>query len=270
MKQKRTKNQKREMIQQTLEGYRRFDFDYISYGHNWFAPDGNYPYRQNAINSMFTAVNRTLLQVLGPILLRLLYRARVKGRENLKELDGKGAICLCNHVSYLDTLFVREAVGHYRSYHTMAPFNNKKGIGGWFIRHGGLIPLGGNLAAVKNMEAELERLLQGGNIVNFYAEKAMWINYQKPRPLQNGAFHYAVKFGVPVLPIFCTFDKSKRGRMKNLVIHIMPPVYADDSLPRKERMVKLRADSEKAWRDCYESAYNTALCYVPDRRKNGR
>ena len=39
MKAKRSKLEKREGIQRTLEGYRRFDFNYIPFGSNWEDPD---------------------------------------------------------------------------------------------------------------------------------------------------------------------------------------------------------------------------------------
>ena len=39
MEKKRTNLELRDAIQATLEGYRRFDYDYIAFGHNWFMPD---------------------------------------------------------------------------------------------------------------------------------------------------------------------------------------------------------------------------------------
>lgn len=263
---KRTKREKREAIHRTLESYRRFDYDYIPFGKNWKIPDGNYRYRQTGIDRLATGFWRTMMRLVAPVALKILYGARVTGRENLKALGKQGAFCVCNHFSYLDTLFVRQAVGHYRSYHTMTQWNNKTGIGGHIIRHGGMLPFSSNLGAMKNLLHELERLLSEGKIVNIYAEQAMWINYQKPRPMKEGAFYYAVKYRVPILPLFCTFRKNKRGHMRKLRIHILPAVYADESLPRGERIAKMKADAELAWRTCYEEAYG-ALEYLPDARK---
>lgn len=267
MTQKHDKLEKKIKIQQTLEGYRRFDYDYIPFGTNWFVPDGEYRYRITGLRRISAFFLRFLMATVGAAAIKLVYGARVTGRRNLKALKKQGAVCVCNHISYLDTLFVRQAVGHFRSYHTMAPWNNKTGLGGWFIRRGGMLPFSPNLTATRNLNRELERLLKSGKIVNFYAEQAMWQNYQKPRPMKDGAFYYAEKFGVPVLPVLCTFRVNKRGHMKKLRINILPPVYADASLPRKARAAKMKEEAQRAWTECYERTYGIPLEYLPQRGK---
>ena len=107
----------------------------------------------------------------------------------------------------------------------------------------------------------MERQLKKGKIVNFYAEQVMWTNYQKPRPMKDGAFHYAAKFSVPVLPIFCTFKRNKRGHLKRVRIHILPAVYGDETLPKTERMQEMKRRAEEEWKECYESAYGIPLRY---------
>ena len=267
-----TKNKFRKIreIQNVLESYRRFDYDYIPFGDNWTMPDGTYQYRQRGLNRLATGFWRTVMATLGALAIKPLYGAKVVGRKNLKALGKSGAVCVSNHFNFLDTLFVRAACGHYRSYHTMGPFNNKKGLGGHIIRHGGMLPFSANLAATKNLTREMDRLLKKGKIINFYAEQAMWLNYQKPRPMKEGALYYAVKFNVPVLPVFCTFQRNARGKIRKLRIHILPAVYADESLPRPARIADLKARAEAAWRDCYEQAYGIPLEYLPCKKKSGR
>lgn len=268
MREKRTKNEIRQGIHDVLEGYRRFDWDYVPSGENWTMPDGNFRYRQNFFNRIITGFWRTFTFIFGPILIGCKYGARVTGRKNLKEIKGKGAISVCNHIAILDTLFVRQAIGHFRSFHTMAATNNKTGLGGHIIRHGGMLPFSDNFAANKNLFAEMGRLLEKGKIVNIYAEKAMWLGYDKPRPMKEGAFSYAVRFNVPVLPIFCTFQRNKKGDMKKLRINILPPVYPDESLKRGERARTLKESVEQSCKSCYERAYAKPLEYLPDRRKS--
>ena len=256
------KYQKIQAIQNTLERHRRFDYDYIPFGNNWTMPDANYKYRQRGLSRLETGFWRTVTAVLAPPALKICYGAKVVGKSNLKALGRQGAVCVCNHFNYVDTLFVRHAVGYYRSYHTMAPFNNKKGWGGHIIRHGGMLPFSTNMTAMKGFLRETERLLKAGKIVNFYAEQALWLNYQKPRPMKDGAFYYAVKYGVPVLPLFCTFQKSKRGHIRKLRIHILPAIYPGETLPKTERLADVKARAETAWKECYERAYGTQLKYL--------
>ena len=264
---KRTRLQKRDGIQATLEGYRRFDYDYIPFG-TYTVPDAGFKYRQGLFGRLCSGVIRGFLWLVAPVLLKVAYGCRVVGKEHLKALKGKGAMCVTNHISYLDTLFARAALGQFRAFYTMAPWNNKKGLGGWIMRHAGMWPFSPNLTATKHLMQEMERRLKEGKIIHFYAEQAMWINYPKPRPMKDGAFYYANKYGVPVLPVFFTFRKNRRGHMRRLVVHILPAVYADGALPRGKRIAKMKEDAENAWRTCYEGAYGIPLEYLPDRRKN--
>ncbi len=252
---KRKKYEKIQKIQETLERHGRFDYEYIPSGGKWRDPDKNYKYRKRRFSHLAVLFWRTLMWSIGTNAMRIIYGARVRGKENLKAIGKSGAVCICNHFSFLDTLFVRQAVGHFRSYHTMAPKNNKVGLGGHIIRHGGMLPFSHDLAANRNLNAEIARLLGAGKIVNFYAEQALWTNYQKPRPMKDGAFHYAIKHNVPVLPIFCTFQKDKRGHMHKLRINILPAVYANEELPRRDRLAEMKSRAEQAWKNCYENSY---------------
>ena len=178
MKAKRSKLERREGIQRTLEGYRRFDFDYIPFGSNWEDPDEKFDYTGKD-RRIGTFLLRFGMAALAPLVLKVAYGCKVAGKENLKALGKSGAVCVSNHIAFLDTLFVRQAVGYFRSFHTMGPENNKKGLGGAFIRRGGMLPLSYNLAAMRNFNREVDRLLKAGKIVNFYAEQAMWVNYHE-------------------------------------------------------------------------------------------
>ena len=271
MSKPRTKLEKRIGIKNTLEGYRRFDYDYIPFG-TYSMPDRKYPYRQKGFGKAAQAVIRGVLRVCGPVLLKVAYGCRVEGKEHLRALREKkqGAICVSNHVALLDTLFVRQAIGHFHTYFTMAPWNNKRGLGGWFIRRGGMWAFSADLAAMRNLTNEMKARLGEGGIVHFYAEQAMWTNYQKPRPMKDGAFYYAVRYNVPVLPVFFTFKVNKKGCMRRLVIHVLPPIAPDNSLPRNERAGRLKAQAQAAWTSCYERAYGVTMEYLPDRRRNAK
>ncbi|MCD8295652.1 MAG: 1-acyl-sn-glycerol-3-phosphate acyltransferase [Clostridia bacterium] len=266
---KRENYEKRQGIQDCLESHRRFDYDYIPFG-EWTIPDGNYPYRKKGWARFETGLCRTITQIFGPLVTWFSYGTTVRGRKNIRALGRKqGAICISNHFMFLDNLILRQALGFYRSFHTMTYHNNRGGFLGWVMKHSGMLPFSPDREAMRCMNNEMERLLKKGKLVNFYAERAMWENYQKPRPLKEGAFHYAVKFNVPVVPVFCTFKKTKkRGWARWVVVHILPPVFINEDLPKKERIADLKARTEQAWKECYEKVYRKPLEYLPDVRKN--
>lgn len=261
VKKKRSKYEITIGIQQALERSGHFNVAYMPQDEDYIMPDENYPFRARGWGKFATAFWRTMMQVIGAPIVKLVFGAKVVGKKNLRALGKQGAICVCNHFHYLDTMFVRAAVGHYRSYHTMGPWNNKRGVGGHIIRQGGMLPFSADRAAMRKLVSTMDELLKEGKIVNFYAEQAMWKNYQKPRPMKDGAFHYAVKFSVPVLPVFCTFKKTKRGGIRKLRIHILPAVFPDQSLARPARIEKMKQEAQEAWKQCYESAYKIPLTY---------
>lgn len=250
---KRTAKYKREHIHELLAARGKYNADYGRVVGKWRMPDGSFSYRQNAVQSVGTAFVRGLLGLLGPILLKLAFGARVEGRKNLRAIRGRGAISLCNHFHPLDTLFVRQAAGYFRTYHTVAPINNKTGLAGAVMRRGGLLPFSSNREAMRHMNAEIARLLGRGKIVNFYPEQSLWSHYSLPRPMKRGAFFYAVKNNVPVLPLFCTFRETPRGHIRRLRIHVLPAIYPDASLPPRAREEELLARAEEEWRTCAAS-----------------
>lgn len=161
-----------------LEGLGEFNTDYLPQSLRFIPPDGAYVYeRKGFFRKAASAAARTVTFVFGGAFSRLFFGTRVKGRENLKGI--KGAICISNHVHWLDTLFVKQAVGHYRSYHTAAPWNNRKGAGGAIMRAAGLVPFASGFTATKNFNAYLKKIISKGAIVNFYPEASLWLRYER-------------------------------------------------------------------------------------------
>lgn len=227
--------------------------------------DKNYVFLQKgAVNGFLTGVVRAVLRTLGPVADFLCFRLIVKGRKNLRKV--KGAITVSNHVSYLDTLIVKETFGFGRVYLTGASHNSKRGVGGKILRLGGFLPLNGTFEAYKNLDAAISELLKKGKFVHFNPEQAMWVDYEKPRPMKIGAFRFAVKNNVPVVPMFIQFRKSRVRRAVGVTpavtVQVMPPLYGDPDLPVRERAEDLRKRTEAAYRAQYEKYYKRKLTYL--------
>lgn len=238
-----------------LEKQNNFDVDYLPQGKHYVTPDGNFKFvKTNVFYKISCFLCRTITFLFGPIVCAFL-GLRVRGRKNLKALKHRGAICVCNHVSYVDTLFIKQAVGHYRSYHTGAPWNNRSGFGGFLLRRAGFLSLGGNIAAMRNFKTTVGDLLQKGAIINYYPEHALWQHYKKPRPLKSGAFKTAAAFGVPVLPLFVTFE----GKFERPVINILPIIEPDGST--RIAAQKMQDECAEIWENVYETTYRQKLCY---------
>ncbi len=264
---KRSGQYKREKIHALLASHGHYNMDYGRVVGTWKMPDASYRYRAGPFHRFCSFFVRLALAAIVPVYLKLAYGAKVTGRENLKAIKGKGAICLCNHFHILDILFMRQAVGHFRTYQTVAPFNNKGGVLGMFMHCGGILPFSADLAAMRNFEAEIGRLLRTGKAVCFCPERALWTHYPAPRPMQRGAFRYAVKFNVPALPIFCTF-RERKGRIRKLRIHILPAVFPDETLPSRAREREMLETAEREWQACFAENSPYAVDNLPAKQYN--
>ncbi len=256
-----TRAARHERIQRVLEANGRFDCDYIPFGKRWVTPDGSYRYRLHFIQRVGAFFVRLLMATVGVLLIKLRYGVKVEGKEHLRAVKDMGAIAVCNHFSCLDILLHRYATGYFRSYVTVAPQNNKRGLGGALMRRAGTLPFSNHLAAMRNFWRESERLLKRGKMLCFYAEQAMWVGYQKPRPMKEGAFYFAVKYNVPVVPVFCTFQKSKRGAIKRVCVRLSPAVFPNEKRGKGARISEMRMCAQAAWGGCYEEAYGAPPVY---------
>ena len=187
---------------------------------------------------------------------------RIRGRENAS-VEG-GAISVSNHTHVLDAVMVHALHKKvWKVYHTSAPFNVKKGLLGYLIKCVNYLPFSASYGARKNMHAAMQQLLEKGNIIHFYPEQALWARYEKVRPFKAGAFKYAAKFSVPVIPTLVTYEETGFRKFfhmkKRAVLNILPPVYPDKNLTERENAVNMREHCERVMQETYEKIYNKKM-----------
>lgn len=192
-----------------------------------------------------------------------LLKFEINGKENLKKLKNTGCIVTCNHISLYDSFAVRKAIGNDIMY-VAAEFNNWKGKMGEIARHTGYIPVASKISLMRKFDNALKYYLDKKKKILFYPEQACWRNYEKPRPLKDGAFHYASKNNAPILPIFITFrpsNKTDKDIECYYTINILEPIFPKGELNAKENTEYLRKSNYQAWKTCYENFYNKTLEY---------
>lgn len=228
---------------------------------NMVKVDENYKYEKNnlffKLGSFFT---RLVLTVFGPLVTFVFYGLKVKGRKNLKGI--RGGMVISNHVLVMDNLLIRHSVcGLHRKYYVVGMNNNcKNNAGGKIMQCAGFLPVGATISAQKNFIKSLQKIVDKNGIVHFYPEQALWNEYKKSRPFKRGAFYYATEVGAVIVPAFVLFRKPK-GFFKLIFHHdlvtvkICEPIYADLTLPKRERSEKLMADSQKVYNDVIDEFY---------------
>ncbi len=186
------------------------------------------------------------------------FKTKVLGSENLKNV--KSAVFICNHVNKFDALVVNYAIPNKKIKIMVADFNNRKGFLGKMMRADGILPFKNTKECIKKFNDAVKFYLSHNQSVLFFPEGSEWWCYKRPRPMMDGAFHYAALCNVPVVPLFITFKES--GRVRNDVdlpyftLNILSPIYPEQNKSKSENSAILKQKSEKAWQNCYNLFYS--------------
>lgn len=206
------------------------------------------------------------LEKKGEILLKAVY-----GKENFKKVSG-GAIITCNHFAFYDNYFIaktfKKELGKHGLYKVIREGNYTgfRGFFGFLFRHARTLPLSSNIKTMQKFYSALKTLLSRGEKILIYPEQAMWWNYRKPRPYKNGAFRFAVKNKVPIIPMFMTMEDTERldsdaSSVQAVSLFVLPPIYPDENLTEKENEKIMAEKNYNAVKSLYEKFYSIPLSY---------
>ena len=196
-----------------------------------------------------------------------------KGMENFRGLKS-GAVITCNHFNAFDSFAIQlayeEANQPDRTFYRVireGNYTSFPGFYGFLMRNCNTLPLSSNRKTLAKFTHAVGKLLADGNFVLVYPEQGMWWNYRKPRPLKSGAFMFAAKSGVPVLPCFITMkDSDIMGEdgffVQEYTIHVSKPIYPDKSLTYREQITDMMKKNYEVWKEIYEKEYEIPLSYT--------
>lgn len=197
----------------------------------------------------------------------------IRGIENFRNLQS-GAVVTCNHFNAFDSFAMQIAYdqsGHKdRTFYRVIREGNYTSFGGFYgflMRNCNTLPLSSNYKTMAKLIKATDQLLRGGHFVLVYPEQSMWWNYRKPKPLKEGAFMFASKSNVPVLPCFITMkDTDICGEdgfaVQEYTIHIAKPIYPSSELSYRENVEYLMNENARVWKEIYETEYQIPLSYT--------
>lgn len=198
----------------------------------------------------------------------------VIGLENLSNIKS-GAILTCNHFNPFDSFTIEEVFSlsgqreKKKLYKVIREGNytNFSGFYGFLFRNADTLPLSSNTRTmIKFMQAS-DIILRRGDFILIYPEQSLWWNYEKPKPLKNGAYKLAARSNVPVIPIFITMtDSDIIGEdgfpIKEYYVHIEEPIYPSQKLTEKENVQIMKNKNFEIWKNIYEEFYGIPLEYT--------
>ena len=160
----------------------------------------------------------------------------VIGLENLENLD-TGGIIVSNHFNpfeafAVEKIFLESKMSRKHKLYAVireGNYTNFPGLYGFLFKNCRTLPLSSNHQTMKKFFDAVKTILEDGDFILIYPEQSLWWNYRKPKPLKNGAFRFAARNNVPVLPIFITMEDSE--------------IIGDDGFPIQEYTINIEEHS---------------------------
>lgn len=195
------------------------------------------------------------------IVLKVIYDLKIEGRENIKNLQG-GAVSVSNHVLFLDCAMVGVAYGFRKIYYTTRDGSFKIPFVRKLIKLLRAIPIPSGIKNKGHFVKAIDNLLEDSKIVHFYPEASMWPYHDKIRRFKNGAFNFAIRNNVPVIPIVISFRKPKGirkifKRKPDVTLTILKPTSTEESSQSKEIENILKEKVQKMMEETLKEKQNT-------------
>ena len=199
---------------------------------------------------------------------------KINGMENLQNMQS-GAVLTCNHFNPFDSMAIEKVFRKSKQHKTKklykvireGNFTNFPGLYGFFFRNCDTLPLSSSTETMKEFMKAVDTILRRKDFILMYPEQSMWWNYKKPKPLKSGAFRFAARNNVPVIPIFITMEDSDiigddGFWVQEYTINIEKPIYPDENLKEKENCSIMKEKNFEVWKKIYEDFYNVPLEYT--------
>ena len=198
----------------------------------------------------------------------------VHGMEYLNGLDS-GAVITCNHFNPFDCFTIEHLfrISDHRKTKKLfkvireGNYTNFPGFYGFLFKNCNTLPLSQNKKTMYNFLQAVDTILRRGDFILIYPEQSLWWNYRKPKPLKNGAFKFAAKNHVPVLPVFITMEDSDVIEedgfpRQDYTVFIERPIYPPAGLSEREQVTAMRNENYAVWKRIYEDFYGIPLSYT--------
>lgn len=203
----------------------------------------------------------------------------VKGIENINNVK-TGAMITCNHFNPFDSFTIEQVLKmsehakNTKLYKVIREGNytNFPGFFGFLFRNCDTLPLSSNKKTMTSFIKAVEEILKNKDFILIYPEQSMWWNYRKPKPLKDGAYRFATKNDVPVIPIFITMEDSNiigddGFSIQEYTVNISKPIYPDNSKTLKENIESMKKENFEIWKEIYEEFYGIPLEYTTIKEK---
>ena len=182
---------------------------------------------------------------------------RIKGRENIKKLGGKGAFIFSNHTAITDVFKFQSFVFFWGRRVNILGYSDSLSMP--VVRHmtralGYLpLPLQGDIKNMISLMDAMKFYIEKKQYVLIYPEAHIWPYYTKIRNFHSGSFNYPARLEAPVLPVVTAWRKTKLCKKPKQTLYILEPIFPDPDKTSAENKEYLYEETLKAMQKCSES-----------------
>ena len=176
---------------------------------------------------------------------------KIEGRENLNKV-GDEYITVANHINMIDCAMITLSIFPRIPYFLTLQSNLEIPIIKYLVMLFRGIPIPRTLAGKEKMINTIDGLLKRGEVVGIYPEGHLIPYYDGIREFKNGAFNFAVKNQVPILPIVFTY-REPEGIIKKfkkrpfITLTILEPEYPKSEMS-KQNVEELKSRVQRKMR----------------------
>lgn len=185
---------------------------------------------------IYKILSSMLYLIAYPILFtltRIVMDLKIEGRENLKKV-GDEYITVANHINMLDCAMIVLSIFPRIPYFLTLQSNLEIPFIKYLVMLFRGLPIPESKSGKEKMVVTVEKLLQNGEIVGIYPEGHLIPYCGNLREFKDGAFNFAVKNQVPIVPILFTYREPKDFRkfLKKkpfITLSILEPEYPNSA-----------------------------------------
>ncbi len=195
------------------------------------------------------------------------------GLENMQAVKS-GAIITCNHFNPFDSFSIELAfrkagiIQNKKLFIIIREGNytNFPGLYGFLFRNFDTLPLSSISKTMSKFLKAVDTILKRGDFILIFPEQSMWLNYKQPKPFKNGAYKFAVKNNVPIIPAFITMNNSnvigKDGQpVQKYTLNFGEAIYSDSKLSTKQNIESMKNANYLFCKKTYEEFYGKPVKY---------
>lgn len=204
--------------------YSDFTDDFEQSANQNFVLPNDYKWvRNDIISKILSALIYTLAIVFSSVYCKLFLHMRVKGRKNLKGING-GYYIYGNHTQPVGDVFIPAlCVLPKRIYTVVSTANYGIPVIGKILPFLGALPIVNSLKGMKELNNAMEYRLKNGNPIIIYPEAHVWEYYTEIRPFADTSFKFPAKFNKPAFAMTVTYKKSKLFKRPVMEVFIDGP-----------------------------------------------